>query len=107
MEAQIHKYLAQYPHDHPGSKHVIKLIDHFTIETERGSYDGLVLEIVGLNAFRVLENSPHGKLSGSVARRATVEVAKGLAYMHQCKVGHGGLRAHLLYSRIISIIIFV
>lgn len=77
----------------------MKLLDHFVIEATNGSYDGLVLEIVGLSTFRALENSLYGKLSGSRARRASVQAAMGLAYMHQLKVGHGGsLTLFLLLS---------
>ncbi|TAQ89924.1 hypothetical protein B7494_g1788 [Chlorociboria aeruginascens] len=85
-EAQILKYLAQYPQDHPGSNHVMKLLDHFVLETTNGSYDGLALEIVGLNAFRKLENSRYGKFSRDRARRASIQAAMGLAYMHQLKI---------------------
>jgi len=68
----------------------MKLLDHFVIETTNGSYDGLALEIVGFNTVKALENSLHGKLSRNRARRASVQAAMGLAYMHQLKVGHGG-----------------
>ncbi len=68
----------------------MKLLDHFVIETTNGSYDGLALEIVGLNAFSALESSKYGKFSRDRARRASIQAAMGLAYMHQLKVGHGG-----------------
>lgn len=78
----------------------MRLLDHFVIETTNGSYDGLALEIVGLNAFRTLGNSRYGKFSRNRARRASIETAIGLAYMHQLKVGHGGLLTLFLYFRI-------
>ncbi|RDL35257.1 uncharacterized protein BP5553_07188 [Venustampulla echinocandica] len=92
-EARILKYRAQCPRDHPGSNHVMKLRDHFVIKTTNGSYDGLALELVGLNVFTALENSPYGKLSRDRARRASVQAAMGLTYMHQWKVGHGDLHS--------------
>lgn len=92
-EAQILKHLAQHPQDHPGSKHVMKLLDYFVIETTNGSYDGLALEIVGFNISDAVIDSTHGKwgmLDKDRARRAARQTAMGLAYMHQSKVGHGG-----------------
>jgi len=78
----------------------MKLLDHFVIEATNGSYDGLVLEIVGLSTFRALEDSLYGKFSRSRARRASVQAAMGLAYMHQLKVGHGGSLTLFLYFRV-------
>jgi hypothetical protein len=95
------KYLAECSQVHPGSNHVMKLLDHFVVETTNGPYDGLALEIVGLNTFKELENSMYGKLSRERARRASVQAAMALAYMHQLKVGHGG---SLTFSSLISVL---
>ncbi|KAI9835245.1 MAG: hypothetical protein M1837_003873 [Sclerophora amabilis] len=90
-EARILKYLRRCPQTHPGSKHVMQLLDHFTIHAPMMSYEGLVLEVMSRNAFRVVQSAPHGKLSlrnGSLASR---QVAMGLDYLHQCGIAHGDL----------------
>lgn len=50
----------------------MKLLDHFVVETTNRSYNNwLILEIVGLNTFRELENSRYGKVSRNRAKVRT------------------------------------
>jgi hypothetical protein len=70
-EAQTLKYLMRCPHHYPGSKNVMKLLDHFTIYTPNMSYEGLVLEVMSLNICRVVQGAPRGKLSMNNGRLAS------------------------------------
>lgn len=83
----ILKHLADCPHDHPGSNHVVKLLDHFVVRRRGKSYDGLVLEPVTLCLSEILDTSI---IPEDEVRRATRQVSMGLAYMHQMNVSHGG-----------------
>lgn len=76
-EARILKYLMRCPHHYPGSKNVMKLLDHFTIDTPNVSYEGLILEVMSMNAFRVVQGAPRGKLSMNNGRLTSRQVAKG------------------------------
>ncbi|KAL1966924.1 hypothetical protein VTN77DRAFT_3668 [Rasamsonia byssochlamydoides] len=90
-ETQILTYLAQRPsrqEHHPGYRHVMRLLDHVPISGSSGSYDCLVLEIVGLDLFSLLKSG--GGLPYTHAKRTSAQVARGLAYMHDLKICHGG-----------------
>ena len=89
-EALILKHLSRCSHVHPGSNHVMKLLDHFVIRSPEKSFDGLVLELFALTAFDRFQTTASGKLSKDEARRASIQASKGLAYLHQMKVAHGG-----------------
>ena len=91
-EGRILKYLMRCAHTHPGSKNVMKLLDHFMIYTQTRSYEGLVLEVMSLNAFGAVQKARRGKLSLKNGRLASRQVAMGLEYLHKCGIGHGGLR---------------
>ncbi|KAL8718188.1 MAG: hypothetical protein Q9225_004650 [Loekoesia sp. 1 TL-2023] len=90
-EARILKDLARCQHHYPGRKNVMELLDHFTIFTPKISYDCLVLEVMSLNAFRVVEKAPQLKLSLNHGRMASRQVAMGLEYLHKCGIAHGDL----------------
>lgn len=89
-EARVLKYLMRCPQDYPGSTNVMKLLDHFTVHTSNGLYDGLVLEVMSENTFKVNRRSSHGRLSLENGRVASRQVAMGLDYLHKCGIGHGG-----------------
>lgn len=97
-EVRVLKYLMQCPQNYPGSKNVVKLLDHFTIHASSKVYMGLVLEVMGQNAFSVMKMSSHGKLSFDNGCVASRQVAMGLEYLHRCGIGHGGLISCLYRS---------
>jgi serine/threonine protein kinase len=67
----------------------MRLLDHIPISARNGSsYDCLVLEIVGSDLFGLLKSN--GGLPYAHAKRASAQVASGLAYMHDSRICHGG-----------------
>lgn len=90
-EVKMLKYLAQWSsqQEHrPGYRHIMRLLDHIPISARSGSYDCLVLEIVGTDIFSMLKSG--GGLPYVQAKRASAQVARGLSYMHGLKICHGG-----------------
>jgi hypothetical protein len=55
----------------------MKLLDHFNIDTPKMSYEGLFLEVMSMNAFRVVQGAPRGKLSMNNSRLTSRQVARG------------------------------
>lgn len=89
-EARAFKYLMRCPQNYPGSRKIMKLLDHFTIHAPKRSYEGLVLEVMSQKTFRIMKCSSHGKIPPNNGREASRQVAMGLEYLHRCGICHGG-----------------
>lgn len=90
-EARVLKYLRRRPQNYPRSQNVMKLLDYLTIDGSNRSYEGLVLEVMSQNTFRLMQDSSHGKLPLNKFRVASRQVAMGLEYLHKCGIDHEGL----------------
>jgi serine/threonine protein kinase len=72
-----------------GGSNVLQLLDHIPITTGK-AYCCLVLEVVGSDIYTQLKNRGGRGLCCAEAKRASVEVARGLAYLHRLGICHGG-----------------
>lgn len=83
-----------------GSRHVMRLLDHFQIQGPNGKHECLVLELLGPSITDVVETRFNDeRLPGSLARASVQQAFLGLAYLHKHNIIHGGMTTLTLYKR--------
>lgn len=75
---------------HPGRKFVSLLMDQFSIQGPNGNHLCLVKEVLGPTLSDVKNSFAYDLIPLHIARKATVQLALGLAYIHARGVIHGG-----------------
>lgn len=79
-------------------QHVLKLLDDFMHAGPNGNHACLVLELLGPNVSKFVEERfPDGRMPGVCAKEISRQALLGLAFVHQLQMGHGG-RLHGLFS---------
>ena len=73
-----------------GRKFISTPSDVFNIHGPNGLHKCLVLPATGPSIFDYSENVKPLYLPLKVAKRAVLETAKGIEYLHRNKIGHGG-----------------
>lgn len=90
-ELRVLRLLSSSSSTHPGSQHVVQLLDDFQHAGPNGTHTCLVFEVLGPNVLTVFDaHCPHGRLPGKVAKRVCKQALLGLDFLHQHQVGHGG-----------------
>lgn len=83
IEILRHLFSASLRLSHPGSAHVLSLLDHFIVFGPNGSHRVLVTEVTGPR----ISSLPK---SGDVVRDVCRQIVQGVDYLHQQRIGHGG-----------------
>jgi hypothetical protein len=73
-----------------GRKFILTPRDVFDIQGPNGCHKCLVLPVVGPSVYHHSVNVEPLYLPLKVAKRAVLEMAKGIEYLHRNKLGHGG-----------------
>lgn len=87
--------------EHPGSRHLMPMLDHFHLDGPNGTHDCLVLEPLGPSVPDLLDARFRGeRLPGTLAKKKIFakQALLGLDYLHKRKIGHGGGLAFLHFS---------
>ncbi|KAI9703361.1 MAG: hypothetical protein M1836_007929 [Candelina mexicana] len=90
-EERVLNHITRNNQRHPGRKYVSSLIDEFTITGPNGHHKCLVSEALGPTVSEVKESFTCDLLPLDIARRITVQLALGLAYIHSCGIIHGDI----------------
>ncbi|TQS33330.1 hypothetical protein Golomagni_06330 [Golovinomyces magnicellulatus] len=95
-EFQVLRTLAELNSEEIGSRHVMKMLDHFHIVGPNGKHECLVLEFLGPNVVDVREMYFDDKrLPAPLAKNVAQQALAGLAYLHNHNIGHGELLEEL------------
>lgn len=88
----ISKLSEEYPgQDHPGRHHLVRMLDHFTVDGPNGIHDCLVLELLGPSASDVIESLySDGRLPADLAKSTAYQALLGIDFLSSQKIGHGG-----------------
>ena len=85
------QHLARHSSEHPGSNHIVQLVDNFEQNGPNGTHSCLVFEPLGPNIQNVIyDEFEDRRLPGQIAKKVSKEVLLGLSFCHKCAVGHGG-----------------
>jgi len=91
--------LSAIPPGHPGSLHLIRMLDHFKLDGPNGTHDCLVLELLGPSVPDLLEaHFQDERLPGKLAKSIAKQALLGLDLLHQQKIGHGGGLASIRFQ---------
>ena len=86
-EIKIYHHLASRSGAHPGSDHVLTLLDHFKVQGPNGEHDVLVLQVTGPPIEDIFdERTIFPKAIKSLAH----QVALGISFLHDCGIVHSG-----------------
>ena len=85
-EIKIHHHLASRSGTHPGSAHVITILDHFQIQGPNGEHDVVVSQIVGPHLEAMSYDDAVKEDRGSLVYQVMV----GTSSLHHPGVAHGG-----------------
>ena len=85
VEVNIYRHLFSTTSDHPGQKHILRLLDSFEVNGPNGTHTCLVLEVTGRKV------ASESRASGKGAHNISKQTLLGLDYLHQNGVTHGGL----------------
>jgi serine/threonine-protein kinase SRPK3 len=69
---------------HPGYKHVLHLLDSFRLQGPNGEHLFLVCEPLGIELGMLSEAFEGGSLPRLMAKRVSLQLLRGLDYLHQC-----------------------
>ncbi|KAG6120001.1 hypothetical protein E4U14_004337 [Claviceps sp. LM454 group G7] len=96
-ELKVLRAISAVSQNHPGSAHVNRLLDHFTLDGPNGTHDCLVLELVGPNVQDVVQRScKGGRLPSKLAKVFAKQALQGLDFLAVNNMGHGDLHARNL-----------
>ena len=87
-EIKIHRHLASRSGTHPGSDHVLALLDHFKVQGVNGEHDVLVFQVIGPQLEAVFDDEP--TIIQQRIKSLMHQVAVGLSFLHDCGVTHTG-----------------
>lgn len=92
----------------PGSEYVMEIFDEFLLEGPNGVHQCIVSELLGPSIQQPdLEVIfPEDYFPIAMAKKICAQIAQGLAYLHRCKIVHGGTVTSLSPSRIGSVITY-
>ena len=76
--------------NHPGSRHVLRLLDDFEHTGPNGTHICLAFDVLGPSVKARAERFGDGRLPGSIAREISRQALLGLDCLHQQGVTHGG-----------------
>ncbi|KAI8626873.1 kinase-like domain-containing protein [Xylariaceae sp. FL1651] len=87
----IYKLSEEYPRqDHPGRHHLVRMLDHFTVDRPDGIHDCLVLELLGPSVPDVIESLySDGRLPADLAKSTAYRALLGIDVLSSHKIGHG------------------
>ncbi|MCJ1253632.1 hypothetical protein MMC24_001444 [Lignoscripta atroalba] len=77
--------------NHPGSRHVLRLLDDFEHTGPNGTHICLAFDVLGPSVKARAERFGDGRLPGSIAREISRQALLGLDCLHQQGVTHGDL----------------
>ena len=77
-------------HNHPGYKHVLRMLDDFQIDGPNGRHMCIVSDVLGPNAKSVAEAYPNNRPDGQLARSVSRQLLLAVGYLHEAGVVHGG-----------------
>ncbi|CCE27258.1 related to dis1-suppressing protein kinase dsk1 [Claviceps purpurea 20.1] len=96
-ELKVLRALSALPQNHPGSAHVNRLLDHFTLVGPNGTHNCLVLELVGPGVQElVLERFKDYRLPSRLAKVFVKQALQGLDFLAANNIGHGDLHTRNL-----------
>jgi len=70
--------------DHPGRRHVVSLLDHFTHEGMNGSHICMVFEVLGENLLGLIKRYQNRGVPPHIVQQIAKQVLLGLDYIHRC-----------------------
>ncbi|KAF1948634.1 kinase-like protein [Byssothecium circinans] len=76
---------------HPGRKHISRLLDSFYHEGPNGQHMCIVSELLGPKVSTVAEKSTNYRLDSKLARRISRQLLLAVDYLHSCGVAHGDI----------------
>ncbi|PVH99850.1 kinase-like protein [Periconia macrospinosa] len=76
---------------HPGRKHVMQLLDSFSIDGPNGTHRCIVSEVLGPTVHSVAEGVPGHRLDGDQARQVCHQLLRAVDYIHSCGIAHGDI----------------
>ncbi|QDS72140.1 hypothetical protein FKW77_004169 [Venturia effusa] len=96
-EIKVLRALETIDSGHPGSRHLIQLLDHFQVTGPNGTHNCAVLELLGSSVPDLLDARFGGeRLPGKLAKAIAKQALLGLDYLHQQGIGHGDLHTRNL-----------
>ncbi|KAG6099412.1 hypothetical protein E4U30_006684 [Claviceps sp. LM220 group G6] len=96
-ELKVLRALSALSENHPGSAHVNRLLDHFTLVGPNGTHNCLVLELVGPGVQElVLERFKDHRLPSRLAKVFAKQALQGLDFLGANDIGHGDLHTRNL-----------
>ncbi|PLB46017.1 kinase-like protein [Aspergillus steynii IBT 23096] len=82
---------------HLGSRHVMRILDHFSLNGPNGTHRCLVLELLGPSVPDFIEaRFADGRLPGTLAKTIAKQALVGLDLLHDYKIAHGDLHSRNL-----------
>lgn len=70
--------------NHPGRRHVVSLLDHFTHEGMNGSHVCMVFEVLGENLLGLIKRYQNRGVPEHIVRQIAKQALLGLDYIHRC-----------------------
>lgn len=78
---------------HPGRRHVVSLLDHFTHKGPNGSHVCMVFEVLGENLLGLIKRYHHRGVPDHICKQIAKQVLLGLDYLHrECGIIHTDLK---------------
>jgi len=87
-EIKILHHLASRTGTHPGSDHVLTLLDHFKVKGVNGEHDVLVFPVIGPD-IQTMDDKGPDMIQKSI-KSLMHQVALGTSFLHDSGVVHGG-----------------
>ncbi|RAK95598.1 kinase-like protein [Aspergillus ibericus CBS 121593] len=82
---------------HSSSRHIMRMLDHFDIDSPNGTHRCLVLELLGPSVPDMIEaRFTDGRLPGNLAKVVAKQALCGLDLLHEQKIAHGDLHTRNL-----------
>ena len=86
MDVEILSQASNRCLNHLGRRYVTTLLDSFLVLRSGTTYNGLVIEVLGTQIKRALQEASKIKMTIIEARRASKQIALGLAHLHECYI---------------------
>ncbi|GAA6006082.1 hypothetical protein JCM11491_002025 [Sporobolomyces phaffii] len=78
---------------HPGRRHVVSLLDHFTHRGPNGNHVCMVFEVLGENLLGLIKRYHHRGVPDHICKQIAKQVLLGLDYIHrECGIIHTDLK---------------
>jgi len=95
-EIKIHNHLVSQSGTHPGSDHILALLDHFKVQGVNGEHDVLISQVVGPHLEAVFNDDP--TVIQQMIKSLVHQIALGTSFLHDCGVIHAGESTHLSHD---------